>query len=167
MSYSTLATASVSLALLAIALAVAWAILRCLRQRRWADRALTLMLVLLAGGAACSFFAGVESRDDLQTQARRVISLAASAEQVALARSGRYTTSVAGLWRLSPALAADMRVDGARVTLARGSRDGSVRLRVTLGYGSLTRLTLRPGARLNRLAGPRAASPRSAGSSAE
>ena len=167
MSYSTLATASVSLALLAIAVAVAWAILRCLRRRKWADRALTVMLVLLAGGAACSFYAGVESRYDLQDQAHRVISLAASAERVALARSGRYTTSVAGLSRLSPALAADMRVDGAKVTVVRASRAGSVRLRVTLGYGSVTRLTLRPGARLHRLAGPRASSPRSAGSSAE
>jgi multisubunit Na+/H+ antiporter MnhF subunit len=167
MSYSILATASVSLALLAIVLAVAWAILRCLRRRRWADRALTLMLVLVAGGAACSFYAGVRSRYDLQSKARRVISVAASAERVALARFGRYTTSVASLWRLSPALAADMRIDGARVNVIRASRAGSVRLRVTLGYGSITRLTLRPGARPHRLAGPRAASPHSAGSSAE
>jgi hypothetical protein len=164
MSYSILATASVSLALLAIALGVAWAVLRCFRRKRWADRALTLMLVLLAGGAACSFYAGVRSRYDLQSQARRVISLAASAERVAIARSGRYTTSVARLWQLSPALAADMRINGARVSVERPSRAGSVRLRVTLGYGSLTWLTLRRGARLHRLAGPRVASSRSAGS---
>jgi hypothetical protein len=173
MSYSTLATASVSLALLGIALAVVAAILHCVRRRQWADRTLTLMLVLLAGAAASSFLAGAEGDHDLQQRAHRVLSLAASAERAASTRAGRYTTSITRLRRLSPALAAELRVDGAMVNIYTNAVTDSVRLRVWLGFGNPVQLTLRargrlhrgPGARVTRVAGRRAATPHPADNS--
>jgi hypothetical protein len=160
--YTILATASIILALLASALAVVTVILVCVKRRPWADRTLTVMLAVLAAGAASAFFAGVEGQNDLQTQSRRVASLAASAEQSAHSRSGRYTNSVARLQRLSPALATQIRVNGAAVSMRRSTVTDSVRIHAWLGYGTSARLTLRHHARgrLYGLAGPRADVPR-------
>ncbi len=147
MSYSTLATVAISLAFVAVAVAVAAAIRVRARRRHWADGALALMVVLLAGAAASAFVAAAQSEHDLQMRTRRVLSLAASAERAAHTRSGRYTTSVAHLERLSPALAAEMRLDGAHVNVDARARTDSVRLHVSLGSGNPAALTLRSGAR--------------------
>ncbi|MGZ4245596.1 MAG: hypothetical protein ACXVSE_15020 [Solirubrobacteraceae bacterium] len=156
--YTILATASIILALLALALAVATVLLVCVKRRPWADRALSVLLAVLAVGATCAFFAGVEGQNDLQVQSRRVASLAASAEQRAHSRFGRYTTSVAQLRRLSPALATQLRVNGAAVAMSRSRVTDTVRIHAWLGYGTSARLTLHhhPRDHLSGLAGPRA-----------
>jgi hypothetical protein len=142
MSYSTLATAGISLALLAIGVAAAAAILLAARRRRWAEGALKLVVALLVGGAGLSFLAAAEGDHDLQAQARRTLSLVASAERVTLARYGRYTTSVATLQRLSPALADEIRNQGATVRIERNRVTGTARLRVSLGFGSLAEMRM-------------------------
>jgi hypothetical protein len=150
MSYSILATAAIGAACLAVVVAVVVAVLLCARRRRWAKGALTVMLAVLAGGIMLSFATAAESDHDLQTQARRTVSLAASAERTELARTGRWTVSVARLRRLSPALSIEMTVDGAIVRLDRGPRAGTVTISVTLGPGTLAVATLRPGGPLGR-----------------
>lgn len=156
--YTILATASIILALLALALAVATVLLVCVKRRRWVDRTLSVLLAVLAAGATSAFFAGVEGQNDLQAGARRVASLAASAEQRAHSRFGRYTTSVARLQRLSLALATQLRVNGASVAMSRSRVTDSVHIHAWLGYGTSARLTLHhhPRGRLPGLAGPRA-----------
>jgi hypothetical protein len=141
MSYSTLATVAISLALMAIAVAVVSGILLAARHRRWAEGALKVTVALFVGGAAFAFLAAAEGDQDLQAQARRTLALAASAERVALTRSGRYTTSVTTLQRLSPALAAEIRNQGATVRVERNRATGGVRLRVSLGFGTLAEMT--------------------------
>ena len=157
--YTILATASIILALLAFALAGSTVLLVCVKRRAWADRTLSVLLGVLVAGAACAFFAGVEGQNDLRVQSRRVASLAASAEQRAHSRFGRYTTSVAQLRRLSPSLATQLRVNGAAVSISRSRATDSVRIHAWLGYGASARLTLHhhPGGRPSGLAGPRAA----------
>jgi hypothetical protein len=152
MNYSTLATVAVSLAILAVAVAGVSAVLRCAGRRRSSDRGLTVMLVVLAGAAAVAFVDSAVSSHDLQSQSRRALSLAVSAERAALARSGRYTTSVARLRRLSPALRTEMLDQGATVIVVRGRVRDSIRVRATLGFGSSAGLTLRPAAHVNHLA---------------
>lgn len=156
--YTILATASIILALLALALAVATVLLVCVKRRRWADRTLSVLLAVLAAGATSAFFAGVEGQNDLQAGARRVASLAASAEQRAHSRFGRYTTSVARLQRLSLALATELRVNGAAVAMSRSRVTDSVHIHAWLGYGTSARLTLHhhPRGHLSGFAGPRA-----------
>ena len=114
-NYTILSTASVVLALLAFAFALATGVLVCVKRRRWADKTLSVLLAVLAASAASAFLAAAEGQNDLQGQSRRVASLAALAEQRAHSRFGRYTTSIARLERLSPALATEVRVDGAVV----------------------------------------------------
>jgi hypothetical protein len=143
MNYSTLSTAAIGFALVALTVAGAAAILACLRRRQWADRALTLTVVALIGAAASALLAAGESQRDLQAPARRVLSLAASAERSMDARSGRYTYSIARLERLSPALAFEIRDEDASVQASINARTRSVRLQGSLGFGTIAELTLR------------------------
>jgi hypothetical protein len=145
MSYSILATASIVSALLALALAGTTVVLIMLRRWPWAHTAMTALLVVLGIGAVSAFFAGVESQSDLQRQSRQVASMAAAAELAAHALTGQYTNSVARLMRLSPALATNMRVNGAAVSLRRSRVIDAVRIRAWLGYGTGARLILRHG----------------------
>lgn len=142
MNYSTLSTASISLAFVAVAVALAAAILTCIRRKRWANAAVTLAVVLLLGAGASSLLAAHESQRDLQAQTYQVLSLAASAERATDAQSGRYTFSIARLERLRPALALEIRDDGASVQATINRRARSVRLRASLGFGTHAVLTL-------------------------
>lgn len=143
MSYSILSSISIGLAFTALALAVLAGISVCVRRRQWASRTFTPMLVVLLGAGAFGLLASAESDHGLQTQARGVVSLAASAERTARVRFGSYTVSVTALQRLSSALADEMRNNGAAVS-AGVVRDG-IRLQASLGYGTSAKLTLRPG----------------------
>lgn len=164
-NYTILATGSIVLALLALACAVATVLLVCVKRRRWAEKTLSVLLAVLAAGATSAFLAAAEGQNDLQAQSRRVASLAALAEQRTHSRFGRYTTSTVRLEQLSPALATELRDDGAAVDIARSRVGDSLRIHATLGYGTGARLTLRhrPGARRSGLAGPRAAIRRGSG----
>lgn len=147
MSYSTLAKVALGLALLAIAVAAATAILFRIRRSQSANRAMTVMLALLAGAAAVSLLAAHQSQSDVQGQAHRMLSLAATAERVGMRRSGRYTTSVKTLWRLYPALYAESRKDDPTLHVDRGAA-GSIRLSLWLGSGSIAERTLLPARRI-------------------
>ena len=77
--------------------------------------------------------AATRNESDLATQSHVVLSLAARAERITHARSGRFTTSVVHLWRVSPALARQTRLVGARLSAQTRRSAGSVRLHVFLG----------------------------------
>jgi hypothetical protein len=141
-SYSTFATASISLALVAVAVSVAAVVLQRARRPRWASRAFSLVLVVFGAAAASAFFAACEGDRNLQAQTHRVLALAASAERTALARSGRFTTSIARLQRLRPALADEIRVDGASVQAQTDAITRSIVLHASLGFGTTAMLML-------------------------
>jgi hypothetical protein len=164
-SYTTLGTTSIFLALAGVAVAVVAVILLCARRGRWAYRALTLVLVVLSGAGAAAFLAAAEGDHDLRSQTHRVLALAASAERAALARSGRYTTSIARLQRLSSELAEEIRVDGASVQAHTDAIARWVRLQTSLGFGTKAELTLHSRARSGRLIARRPARSRAAGRS--
>ncbi len=133
MSFSTFAAVAVTLAVLAVVAAVVTGVLVVARRRRWANSALTVMVVLLVGSTVSALIAATRNESDLATQSHVVLSLAARAERITHARSGRYTTSVAHLWHISPRLAAQMRLDGARLSAQTRRSTRSVRLHVFLG----------------------------------
>jgi len=133
MSFSTFATVAVTLAVLAVAAAVVTGVLVVARRRQWAGSALTVMVVLLVGSTVSALAAATRNESDLATQSHVVLSLAARAERITHARSGRFTTSVVHLWRVSPALARQTRLVGARLSAQTRRSAGSVRLHVFLG----------------------------------
>jgi hypothetical protein len=133
MSFSTLATVAVGLALMAIGVAVVAGILVCLRRREWANGAFVLMAVLFVAATASAFGAAARSGSDLQLETRAVLSLAASAERAAHTRAGRYTTSIARLQRISPALADQISLVGANLSAETQARARRVRLRAQIG----------------------------------
>lgn len=133
MSFSTFATVAVVLAVLAVLAAVVTGVLVVARRRGWANSALRVMVVLLVGSTVSALITATRNESDLAKQSHVVLSLAARAERITHARSGRFTTSVAYLWRLSPRLAAQMRLDGARLSAQTRRSTRSVRLHVFLG----------------------------------
>jgi hypothetical protein len=133
MSFSTLATVAVGLALAGVTVAGLAGILVCLRRREQANRAFGLVLLLFATATASAFGAAARSGNDLQVETRAVLSLAASAERTVHARSGRYTTSIADLERISPALADQISLDAAHVSAGPRAPIRRVRLRVWIG----------------------------------
>jgi hypothetical protein len=133
MSFSTLATVAVGLALVAVTVTGLAGILVCLRRREQANRALTVVVVLFATATASAFGAAARSGNDLQVETRAVLSLAVSAERTVHARSGRYTTSIANLERISPALADQISLDAAHVSAGPRAPIRRVRLRVWIG----------------------------------
>jgi hypothetical protein len=143
MSFSTLATLAASLAFTAIVVAVIAGMLYRVRRREWANGAFVLMVVLFAAATASAFGAAARSENDLQVESRAVLSLAAAAERIAHARSGRYTTSIARLQRISPALARQISLDSAHVSTGAGALNRRVRLRVWIGAAQPAVLTLR------------------------
>ncbi len=142
MSYPTLVTVSVVLALLAAAVAGVVAVLALARRGRWRDRGIGVVLPLLVGAALSGFLASAEGDHDLQRQARRVLSLAAKAERIEHARVGHYTTSAVHLSRLSQALGIEIRDDGASVLAVAGRFDRHLRLQASLGFGTNAQATL-------------------------
>jgi hypothetical protein len=133
MSFSTLATVAVGLALVAVTIAGLAGILVRLRRREQANRAFALVVVLFAAATASAFGAAARSGSDLQVETRAVLSLAASAERIVHARSGRYTVSIAYLERISPALADQISLDAAHVSAGPRAPIRRVRLRVWIG----------------------------------
>ena len=133
MSFSTFATVAVTLAVLAVVAAVVTGVLLVARRREWANSALTVVVVLLVGSTVSALIAATRNERDLATQSHVVLSLAARAERITHARSGRFTTSVAHLWRVSPALARQTRLVGARLSAQTRRSTRSVRLHVFLG----------------------------------
>jgi hypothetical protein len=142
MSFSTLATIAVGLAFVAMAAAVVAGILVRLGRREWANRAFALVVVLFVAAAASAFGAAARSGHDLQVETRTVLSLAASAERTAYERSGRYTTSIARLERISPALARQISLDGAHVSAGPRAPTRRVRLRAWIGASKPAGLVL-------------------------
>jgi hypothetical protein len=142
MTFSTFATVAVTLAVLAVLAAVATGVLVVARRRRWAHGALTVMVVLLAGSTLSALTAATRNENDLAGQSRTVLSLAARAERITHARSGRYTTSVVHLWHVSPRLAGQMRLDGASLSAQTRHSTRSVRLHVFLGAYNPPAITL-------------------------
>lgn len=155
MLYSTLATVAIVLALTAAGVAVIAAILLVARRRRWAHRAVTVVLVVAGASTATAFVAAAEGQRNLQSQTGRVLALAASAERAELARHGHYTTSIARLERLEPALAVEIRIDDASVQALRGRIAHTLRLQASLGYRTSATLTLGDPSRPLRLPAPR------------
>jgi 4-amino-4-deoxy-L-arabinose transferase-like glycosyltransferase len=147
MSYSGIATAAISLALLAVAVAVVAGVLLCLGRRRLAQRMLPAFLAVLAGAVVLSFAAAAKSRSDLQAHSQRTLSLASAAERAARARFGRYTTNVVRLERLNRAFATDVNVNEPIVRLTRGPGPGNITVWVSLGPGTHAQATLRRDAR--------------------
>jgi folylpolyglutamate synthase/dihydropteroate synthase len=147
MSFSTLSTVAVGLAFLAMTVAVIAGILVCLRRRERANRALALAVVLFAAATATAFGAAARSGNDLQVETHAVLALAASAERTAHARYGRYTTSIARLERISPALADQLSLDAAHVSAGARALTRRVRLRAWIGASTPASLELRFGAR--------------------
>jgi len=147
MSFSTFATVAVTLAVLAVVAAVVTGVLVVARRRQWANSALTVMVVLLVGSTVSALIAATRNESDLARQSHVVLSLAARAERIAHARSGRYTTSVLHLWHISPRLAAQMRLDGARLSAQTRRSAHTVRLHVFLGAYNPPALILRASAR--------------------
>ena len=142
MSYPTLVTVSVVLALLAAAVAGAVAVLTLGRRRRWRDRGIGVILPLLVGAAMFGFLASAEGDHDLQRQTRLVLSLAARAERTEHARFGHYTASPIELSRLSPELGSEIRDDGAWVVAVVGRFGGLLRLQASLGFGTSAQATV-------------------------
>lgn len=142
MSYSNLSTAAIALALLAVAVAVTAGVLLCTGRRRLAERALPLFLGMLVGVTVLALAAVAESEDDLEAHAQRTLALASAAERTVLARTGRYTVSVARLERLDRAFATDLKVNEPVVLVIRGPGRGNVTLRVSFGPGTLAEATL-------------------------
>jgi len=133
MSFSTLASVAIGLALVALTVAGLAGILVCLRRREQANRAFALVVVLFAAATASAFGAAARSGNDLQVETRAVLSLAVSAERTVHARSGRYTVSVAYLERISPALADQISLDAAHVSAGPRAPINRVRVRVWIG----------------------------------
>lgn len=142
MSYSTLATAAIALAVLAGAVAVTAGVLLCTGHRRLAERALPLFLGVLVGVMLLGFAAVAESENDLQAHAQHALALATAAERTELTRTGRYTRSVYRLERLDRAFATDLKVNEPVVVVIRGPGRGNVTLRVSFGPGTLAEATL-------------------------
>ncbi len=142
MTFSTWATVAVTLAVLALVAAAATAVLVVTRRRRWAHSALAVMVGLLVGSTASALLAATRNENDLAGQSHTVLSLAARAERIMHARSGLYTSSVIHLRHISPRLAAQMRLDGARLSARTREGNRSVRLHVFLGAYTPTTTTL-------------------------
>jgi len=142
MTFSTFATVAVTLAVLAVLAAVVTGILVVARRRPWAHSALAVMVVLLVGSTVSALIAATRNESDLSTQSHVVLSLAARAERITHARSGRFTTSVLHLWRVSPALARQTRLVGARLSAQTRQSTRSVRLHVFLGAYNPPAVTL-------------------------
>ncbi len=101
-----------------------------------------LVLVVFGAAGASAFLAAGEGDRNLQAQTHRVLVLAASAERAALASSGHYTTSIARLQRLRPALAQEIRVDGASVQAQTDAITRGIVLHASLGFGTTAMLVL-------------------------
>ena len=142
MTFSTFATVAVTLAVLAVLAAVVTGVLAVARRRPWAHSTLAVMVVLLVGSTVSALIAATRNENDLAGQSHTVLSLAARAERITHARSGRYTRSVIHLWHISPRLAAQMRLDGARLSAQTRQSSHSVRLHVFLGAYNPPAITL-------------------------
>jgi hypothetical protein len=144
MGYSTLATAAIAVACLAVAVAIVAGLMLCLGRRRLAERALPAFLGVLVAGILLSFAAVAESANDLQHQAERTLAFASAAERTEFTRTGHYTRSPTRLQRLNAGLATEIKVDGATVYVVRGHERGSVIVRTSLGPGTRAQATLHP-----------------------
>jgi hypothetical protein len=158
MSFSSVAYAAISLALLAVAVAITAGVLLCLRRRRLAERLLPVFLALLVSATVVALVAVIRGPADLQQQAQRTLVLATAAERAELARSGHFTTSVARLERLNRGLEAELNVDGAVVRVTRGPGRRNVTVWTSLGPGTRAQALLYPDGRLEQIAGRNARS---------
>jgi len=152
MSFSSVAYAAISLALLAVAVAVTAGVLLCLRRRRLAERLLPVFLALLVGATLVALVAVIRGPADLEAQAQRTLVLAWAAERAELARSGHFTSSVARLEHLNRDLEVELNNDGAVVRVTRGPGRGNVTLWTSLGPGTRAQALMYPDGRLEQIA---------------
>jgi hypothetical protein len=156
MSYSTLAAAAIVLGVLAFGVALTAGALVCIGRRRLAQRTLPVFFGVLAGVIVLAFAAAAASEDDLQAHAERTLRLVSTAERTEMARTGRYTTSIARLERMDRAFAADVKVNEPVVRVTRGPGAGNVTLWVSDGPGSRAQATLHTNGRLEDVSAPAA-----------